>query len=217
MNSKSFLFLAMLLLPRSAAAVTYEDLTPAEKNRVQAGEVVAVTQDVEGKPWPKVWVFIRIGSTPEEAASVWSDFDLQKSYVPKLLESKIVRRIDAATCHVSYKLDLPWPIADESYTVEDRVSREGEAYLVSWMLVRADTTKQSDGFTRFESLGTGTLLTYFNFVVPGQGLAGIVDGQAEKQVKEVARALRTQVEMERSTQPELLASQISRLRIALGQ
>jgi len=208
---------ALVSVGAQAGAITYNDLSVSQKNQVQSGAVVSVPKDVAGKPWPEVTAFIRMDSTPEEAAAVWADFNAHKQFLPKITKSQIMSQPDKATFLVAYTLDLPWPLSDENYTVRDHVALNGQAIVCDWNLVSADTTKESKGFAQFDTLGTGTLMTYYNFVVPGQIGAGAISGQAAKQVEEVAKALKTQVEKERAQYPQALQGQVAKLHTALGQ
>ena len=84
-----------------------------------------------------------------------------------------MRVIDPVTKDVDYTLHLPI-IADEQYTVRDRLSayHDGASYGVDWTLVGATSTKATEGSVRFEPHATGTLMAYRNLVTPGGRLAG---------------------------------------------
>ncbi len=215
-----FVILMSLLTAASAFAAgpAYDELTPDQQKAVQNGEQVFLTQDVPGNDWPKAYVYQRMDATPEEAMAVFTDYNLQKSYVPNLIKSQISKQIDKATAQVDYTLYIPWPLPNENYTTQDHVSsyNNGESYRVDWTLVRADTTKSSEGNARFESLGTGTLLAYYSFVVPGSSLAGFVKGKAVDQIKDTVTAVVNQVQNERLNNRDLLDQQIQALRNALG-
>jgi hypothetical protein len=196
-----------------AAAGIYDGLTPDQKNKVQSGQQVVVTQEAAGSAWPKVWVYQRISSTPEEAAAVFADFELAPSYISNLKKAKISKRVSKNTFEIDYLLSVP-VLADEAYTVRDVVTSydQGAAYQVEWNLVRATSTKSSTGYAKFEALGTGTIIAYYNFVVPGAFGSGLVKDRAMRQVRETVDLTVKQVEKLRGSNRSLLDKQIQALR-----
>ena len=200
-----------------AWAGIYDELTPDQKNKIQAGQQVVVLQEVAGSSWPKAWVYQRMDATPEESAAVFADFELATSYVANLKKAKISKRISKNTFEIDYLLAVP-VLSDEEYTVRDVVTTydRGAAYQVEWNLVRATSTKASTGYAKFEALGTGTLIAYYNFVVPGAFGSGIVKDRAMRQVRETVDATVKQIEKERTSNRALLDRQIQSLRQMLN-
>lgn len=195
---------------------TYDDLSQADKNKVQNGELVVKTTPVEGSHWPDVQVYARIDSTPEEAMAVFADYELQKEYLNNILKSEVTKRIDRRTVEVSYTYDVPWPMSNEDYTVRDTLGRLGsDGYRMDWTLVRADTIKDSNGEACYSPLGTGTFLAYRNFVKPGRAGSGWIDGRAVSDVRDAVRDIRNQIHKERRERQDLLQRQIRELRDAL--
>jgi hypothetical protein len=217
MKFVSLCFSLLAVFAQPVLAGVYDELTADQKAAVQNGEQVMITVEVDKAPWPKAFIYQRVDATPEECAAVFSDYELQVSYVPELKKSKISKRIDKRTTLVDYTLNVPWPLSDENYTVRDTVGTYdgGASYRVDWKLVRADSTRHSVGDARFERLGTGTIFRYYNFVVPGSSMAGAVKDKAMRQVKAVAKAIATQVEKERREYTALLERQLNELREAL--
>lgn len=197
----------------------YDELTDAQKDKIQKGEQVFFTENVAGSEWPRAYVYQRIEATPEESAAVFFDFERHKNFIPNLKKSKISKVIDPRTFEVDYTLKVPtFFLPDEDYTVRNQLSSydDGASYQIAWKLVRADTTKDSVGNVRFEALGTGTIMGYINFVKPGSSLADMVKGKAMKQVQDTAKAMRRQIETERTKERELLEEQLKALRSALS-
>jgi hypothetical protein len=209
---------ALSVLAQNVFAGAYDELTPEQKTAVQNGQQVFFTRDAEGSAWPKAYLFQRIDATPEEAAAVFSDYELQKTYIPGLLKSQISKRISKTVTEVDYTLEVP-VFADEHYTVRDTLGSydNGDSFRIDWTLVRASSTKATVGNARFERLGTGTLMAYYNFVTPGAAFAGAVRGKAMKQVQETGKAIVRQIEKERRENQPLLQRQIQALRAALAR
>ena len=139
-----------LMLNATAHAAIVDDLTPAQRDAVAKGNVVFLTHDASGSAWPKAFIYVRIEATPEEVAAVFTDFESQKNYIPNLMKSKIQKEESPSTYLIDYKLHVPI-LTDESYTVRDVIKSydNGASYRVDWNLVRADTTKASEGNARF--------------------------------------------------------------------
>ena len=193
---------------------------------MDARREVFLTSEVSGSPWPKACVFRYIDASPEEAAAVFTDYERHREYIPELRKAKLSRRIDPLTVEVDYTLRVPI-VSDEDYTVRNHLSTgdEGASYRVQWTLVRATSTKATEGSVRFEphtvggSGRSGTLMAYCNQVTPGSRLAGLrfIRSRALKQTREAARAIVAEVERVRLADRELLDGELRALRAALGR
>lgn len=205
------------LAPLTSLAGVYDELTAEQQRAVQNGEQVFLTEEVPGATWPKVTIYQRIEAAPEESAAVFADYELQSSYVPKLKKSKIRSRVDKTTTLVDYVLDLPWPLSDENYTLQNKVSRyDGVAsFRVDWSLVRADTTRASVGSVQFERLGGVAIVRYYSFIAPCPVRGPWITDYALSQMRSAAAAIVEQVETEKRVDPARLDRQLDALRGAL--
>ena len=210
---------------RAVAQPPADELSAAQKDVIDRGGQVFVTEDVQGSPWPRASVFQYVDATPEEAAAVFADYDRHATYMPGVKTSRIARVVDRRTAEVDYVLRVPL-VADERYTVRDRLSRhDGDgSYAVEWTLVRASSTKATVGSARFRPYRNrrlskdGTLVAYVNLVSPGSRIAGVgfVKRRALAEVRLTVRSLVRRIEAERTGEPALLAAQVAALREALG-
>ena len=213
-----------LLVPSPARAQAGAELTSEQRQTLERGGQVFRTWSVPSSSWPRACVYERIAATPEEAAAVFADYERHRRYIPGLKKSRISRVIDPATVEVDYTLDVPL-YSDEDYTVRDhlRAVPDSSRYSVEWTLVRASSTKATEGSVRFEPFGADstavsqTLMAYCNLVTPGSRLAklGFIKSRALSQVRETAHAVAVQVERERATERALLEEQVRKLREAL--
>ncbi|OFZ17898.1 MAG: hypothetical protein A2X94_12715 [Bdellovibrionales bacterium GWB1_55_8] len=194
----------------------YDELTPDQQKTIQRGAQVVLTQDVPGAPWPKITIYQRIDATSEEALAVFADYELQKTYIPDMTESKIAGKVDAATTRVDYVMDLAGEV---EYTTDSRVSTydNGLSYRMDWTMVEGDSMKEMWGSARFEQLGTGSMIIYHTFIRPTSGFAGWFRKKAIEMAKTGAGKLVQQIQMERKDKPDLLARQLETLRASLGQ
>ena len=163
--------LLLAAAPRAEAQAA-DELTAEQRRTIEEGRVVFVTLDVATSAWPRACVYQRIDASPEEAAAVFTNYERQLAYIPNLKEATISRVIDPLTVEVDYTLDLPI-VADEHYTVRDQLSTspDGASYRIDWLLLRATSTKATEGSVRFEPHGHGALMAYCNLVTPGGRLA----------------------------------------------
>lgn len=205
------LSMALIGSTDALAGPEYDRLTADQKARIQKGEAVVVTQEDSSSPWPKTWVYRRVDATAEEFAAVFADVELAPSYMPIVKKAKISARPARNVIDVDYEVEVPL-FKNETYTTRNTLSRRGEGFEVAWTLVRASTTRASEGYARFETLGTGGFVAYYNFVTPGMPGAGLVKDRALRQVVDTVNAIAGQTIKERNQQRGMLDEQIVRLR-----
>lgn len=213
-----FIFAVLAALQSvSVFAGVYDELGDSDKARVQNGEQVFLTEDVDGSSWPRVKIYQRTDATPEESIAVMSDFESQPSYISDVLYCKIVSWVDHATNQVAYKVHVP-VLADEKYTVQNHLAKyDGESsYRLDWTMVRADSASDIAGSARFEPLGTGTIFAYTNFVNPTSSFAGFVKGRALKSMAETVKLIGAQINKEHRLQDATLAKELTALRAAVN-
>jgi hypothetical protein len=212
-----------------ASASALSELSASDQAKVQNGELVAVytPSDVAGAPWPNCRIYKWVPATPEEAMAIFSDYQLQASYVPGLTKSQISSH-QGKTSNVDYTVTLPMGFGSESYTAIDTISSYDSAssYKVSWTVVPTKTIKESLGDARFEAMdsaqGHGTLLAYYSFVYPvrwGVNLGWVVE-KSKKTITENVAAIAKQIEKEvseRQSGSKQVDDQIKVLRDVLAQ
>jgi hypothetical protein len=205
------------------AASVYEELraaNPAAADQVDRGEQVTLTQGAQG-PWPKAWVYRVIDARPEEVAAVFWDFPTHKEFYPNVFKSEVSNRVSATTLEVDYAVSVPI-FADEFYTVRDTLSsyeEGGRAYKVEWSKVRASSTRHIEGYILIEPHRGKTIIEYYNYIIPGNGMAGFpgVSGRAMAQLNSTVAALGRETERRRREQAGRLADLVRQVRDALGQ
>ena len=203
--------------PHLAAASMLSELTPAQKVQVQDGSQVVITEDIQGKPWPRIKVYRLINATPEQVTAVFFDYESAKSFVPNVIKSEIANKLSALTMDVDYGLDVPI-FPDEFYTVRNSLRHvEDNSYCIDWKLLRSVLTKDSVGSIRVEPWDSGAVICYQNLVTPASNIAVLLRGKAIEQMKETTQALATQVEKERSSDSSGLKRQVAALRAALRE
>lgn len=211
------LLLAGCLLSVSARAGSIvEDLNASQLGQIKAGQQLTITEEVEGKPWPKVKIYRIVKATPEETAAVFLDYKNAKQFVPNVIKSDIANQVSPSVAEIDYGIDVPI-LPDEYYTVRNTLTSSGPGcYKFHWKLLKAIQTKDSEGTFRAEPFEGGTIISYHNLVTPGSSMAGLLRGKALSQMKETVEALAARVEKEKASMPEELKRQVAALQKALG-
>ena len=205
----------LMSLPCLAGESIFSELTSTQKGEVETGSQVVITENIEGKPWPRVKVYRLINASPEQVAAVFFDYENAKSFVPNVIKSEISNRLSACTMDVDYGLDVPI-FPDEFYTVRNSLkSIDDNSYCVDWKLLRSVLTKDSVGNFRVEPWEGGAVICYQNLVTPASNIAVLLRGRAIEQMKETTKALAAEVEKEKSADASGLKRRVAALRAAL--
>jgi hypothetical protein len=205
----------LISVPYLPADSILSELNPSQKSEVATGSQVVVTEDIEGKPWPRVKVYRLINANPEQVAAVFFDYENAKSFVPNVIKSEISNRLSACTMDVDYGLNVPI-FPDEFYTVRNSLKSSDEnSYCVDWKLLRSVLTKDSVGNFRVEPWEGRAVICYQNLVTPASNIAVLLRGRAIEQMKETTKALAAEVEKEKSADATGLKRRVATLRAAL--
>ncbi len=107
----------------------FSELTSTQKGEVETGSQVVVTENIEGKPWPRIKVYRLVNASPEQVAAVFFDYENAKSFVPNVIKSEISNRLSACTMDVDYGLDVPI-FPDEFYTVRNSLKADRREFVL---------------------------------------------------------------------------------------
>lgn len=203
--------------PGLVADSLLSELSSAQKCQVEEGSQVVITENIDGKPWPRVKVYRLVDASPEQVTAVFFDYESASSFVPNVIKSEISNKVSSCTMDVDYGLDVPI-LPDEFYTVRNSLrSVGGNSYCIDWKLLRSVLTKDSVGSIRVEPWEGKAAICYQNLVTPASNIAALLRGRAIEQMKETTKALAAKVEKEKSANPPGLKRQVAALRAALGE
>ncbi len=204
-----------------AAPIEFNQLAQEEQNQVKNRSQVSRFTPVEGESWPECNIYQYVHATPEEAAAVFSDFNRQSQYIPAMTHSEIIKVIDSVTMDVSYQVQPSFAgiKKTENYTTKDHLMKGPMpgSFQIAWYLVKADSTKISNGYARFEPMGSGTLLTYYSLVETtqwGASLPFVVSG-VKDQVKDAISKIALHIENVKMNDPKLLQTEMDTFKNAL--
>jgi hypothetical protein len=193
-------------------------LTAEQRARIDRGEAVQLLQPVEGSPWPASTIYQVIVATPEQAAAVLSDYALQATYTPRVKSATILRQT-GADVDVQYVIDIP-VFADERSVSRQRVVHFPAGYRIEWNTLsdsasHGSVTHGSALFVPYTRAGREiTLLVHRQTVQPASAFAKVpfVRNKAVQASVESVESIRKQVEKEVASAPQLLRSQMTRLK-----
>ena len=165
------------------------------KQLEEKGFILNTLAKKKDQVWPEIEVWAFIEAPALVSVAIFAAYDYQKEYIPNLIKSEVVGQPSPTEVHVSYELDLTWPIPNQLYTHGHHFSSpEKDHYLVRWFMVKSNSMKAVDGFAYFRpyQLGDrqGTLMTYRSLAEPQSSWVGIL---GRFMVKDVERSLRTTV------------------------
>lgn len=195
------LLMAPLLLPLGTHA----------ESQLLGAEIQVETREIKDEVWPQVEAKALIKASPLASAAIFAAYDYQKNYVPGLLKSQVtVEEVLGKTnnTHVSYTMDMPWPISDSEYIHGHELSQPQKgSYKVRWYMVKSDSAENVRGHALFEphpAMPQYTLLTYQSLVTPKSFLAGIFKKIMVKDVRKAIEATRDTTEKLLTTNPKLV-------------
>jgi hypothetical protein len=203
--------------PELVADSLLAELSSTQVCQVHDGSQVVVTENVDGKPWPRIKVYRLVNASPEQVTAVFFDYESAKSFVPNVIKSEISNKLSPCTMDVDYGLDVPI-FPDEFYTVRNNLRLIDEnSYCIDWKLLRSVLTKDSVGNIRIEPWEGKAVICYQNLVTPASNIAVLLRGKAIEQMKETTQALADRVEKEKTGNLPGIKRQIAALRAALRE
>ncbi|MBC98074.1 MAG: hypothetical protein CME63_10010 [Halobacteriovoraceae bacterium] len=176
----------------------------------------ASTKKIEGKVWPEVTVMAYIPASPLESAGIFAAFDYQKEYIPNLKKSEVIKEEikeksqgKISTIHVSYLMDMPWPVSDSEYINGHTFSqnKDKKSFTVKWFMVKSDSAEDLEGqasFSPFPGEEKATLMIYKAHVDPKSFIAGALRKFMVKDVLASVKATTKEIEKLKKDESKLI-------------
>ena len=202
--------LAAVALSAAAAGAAPPALSDQDARRVDRGETVVRQRVVDGYPWPEVLTSRRSSAPPAAVMAVYADFAAQSSWVPALVESRVLARDAPNVFRVFYESAVAGP--NERYTVTVSLTRQGDEWAARWMLVTARYARRLEGGLRVTPRDEGSLIEYSTVVDPGT--LGVAFGTPETVATRLAGttdALAARTERLAKSDPRALAALVTAL------
>lgn len=204
---------SILLMPLSLQA----------ESMLYGTKIITETKEIEGEVWPEVTAKALIKATPLESVAIFAAYDYQKNYVPNLLKSEVALEEVSSNknnTHVSYKMDMPWPISDSEYVHGHELTKPApDQYKVRWYMVKSDSAENVRGYALFAPHPTQknfTLLSYVSLVSPKSFFAGALKKLMVGDVVNSLEAIRSTTEKLVKENPDLVKKYQDKIRLVLS-
>lgn len=186
------------------------DLNDKEWTKLNNGEFIVKKRGVNKSAWPELTIYTKINASPKESMAIFSAFDHQKNYIPKILKSYVVKLVSPTELHTAYEMDMPWPLSNGRYVHGTiiRPVKEG-SYSIDWYLVKstaADRTKGGAIFVPYQK--DSTIWVYKSFIDPKNFLAGLFKNSMIEDVQSSLTATKNEIYRAKKSDTKLLEKYI---------
>jgi len=178
-------FFVLFFLFNTIIFASISDKSEIEMQTLLSGKLIVKKEIIKDTPWPKVTILSIINATPLESISIFTAYNEHKDFIPDLLTSKVIKEITKTDVHISFELNIPWPLSNSKYVTGNKLSREkNNSYQVKWYFVKSDSSKDNYGKVVFSPYKDKTIMEYQNFTQPKSSLAKLFKKKMIKKTKE---------------------------------
>lgn len=202
---------------QAADSSLWNGLTSQQQGVLNSGKQVLVEEEIPGSPWPRLTIYQLVKATSADVAAVFWNSELDTKYLPNCKSARIMARPSPNIHEAEFTLRMPLFLPDEFYVSRIMIkSSQPECYEITWKVLESRYSKECNGVIRIEPRGDQALFSYQNFVKPRSNFAGLLRWPAQASIVDSVKALVRQVESEKKKSPELLATQLQAVELALG-
>ena len=112
----------------------YASLSEQSQQALQSGMLVSEVNKNTASEYHMGYVYKLIPHSPEVVMAVFTSYADQKDYLTNVLTADVETQ-SANYARVRFVYNLPWPLPNSEYVVNDTVLQEGETYLLYWSLI----------------------------------------------------------------------------------
>lgn len=190
--------LAFLAAPATASMI--EELCEADRAKLEKGESVLTTREVEGGVWPEVRIYRKVQATPQGVTDLFLDYENANTFIKNLDSAVVENEPDPNTKDVRYTVRLP-VLFTISYLVRNSYEKTPQGYTVHWQLLESLFAKSAVGALRVEPHGDLAVICYANHVEPATRLVAGLRGQALKEASKTVDAIVKEAERRHTAKP----------------
>jgi len=188
-------FFVLFFLFNTIIFASISDKSEIEMQTLLSGKLIVKKEIIKDTPWPKVTILSIINATPLESISIFTAYNEHKDFIPDLLTSKVIKEITKTDVHISFELNIPWPLSNSKYVTGNKLSREkNNSYQVKWYFVKSDSSKDNYGKVVFSPYKDKTIMEYQNFTQPKSSLAKLFKKKMIKKTKETVIEIKNRIE-----------------------
>jgi len=181
-----------------ARATMVEELSEADRARLEKGDDVLITREIEGAAWPEVSIYRKVKATPQGVTELFLDYEHANTFIANLKSAVVENEPDANTKDVRYTVKLP-VLFTISYLVRNRYEKTPEGYTVHWNLLESIFAKSAVGRLRVEPHGDLAVICYANHVEPATKLVAGLRSLAIKEASKTVDAIVKEAERRHTT------------------
>ncbi len=201
--------LKLSLSPAQASELAVFDLKDTKLNKEEISVLkekrqLRLLKTLPNKPWPEITYYVILKSPALSSVGLFAAYDIQKKYIPNLLESTPVKNVTPTDVWTRYELKLPFPLKNAKYIHGARLFKHANSYEVQWYLVESSTTQSLEGEAFFYSLNNEeTLMIYRTLVTPKSFMASWVKSSMLEDVEKTIAAIVSFIEQTEKSNREL--------------
>ncbi len=196
----AMLLLSVTLGLGDARAVMIDELCEADRAKLESGENVLVTREVEGAVWPEVLIYRKVKATPQGVTDLFLDYENANTFIANLDSAVVEATPDADTKDVRYTVRLP-VLFKISYLVRNQYVKSPNGYMVKWNLLESIFAKSAKGSLRVEPNEDLAVICYANHVEPATRLVAGLRSLALKEASNTVNAIVKEAERRHAAQP----------------
>ncbi len=198
---RTALILPLILgLTCTAPAAVLEELSPADRAKLESGGKVMTVVEVEGATWPEIKIYRKVKATPQGITDLFLDYENANTFIENLDSAKVENQPDPDTKDVRYTVRLP-VLFTVSYLVRNHYVKTPNGYTVEWDLLESMLAKSAKGALRVEPLGDGSVICYANHVEPATSMVAGLRGLAIKEASKTVDAIVKEAERRHAANP----------------
>lgn len=170
------------------------ELTATEIKSINEREFIIKTKEVEGSAWPEITYYGLVEASPLESIGLFAAYDIQKDYVPKIVQSRPVKHVTSTDVQTAYELHIPFPLSNAHYIHGARIYQYQSDYELQWYMVESSSALDVKGSAYFQSYNGKTLLRYRSYIKPKSVFGSFVKKVMLSDVQETIVAIRNFIE-----------------------
>ena len=190
-----------------------QKLSAEEKIQLENGELVLHKRAIDSLPWPETTTYAIVEASPEEAFAVFTDFDAQEEYIPRVIESLGKPGSQKWIKNLEIKAEVPWPVNKTSYTTGNIFEKlNNDAFRVRWFFIEAEHFHNTEGYAAFYPYKGKTLFIYQSLVEPQTAfLAQFFKGKVISENKQVVDAIRQRINQVAKNKKNYLSERVEKI------
>lgn len=174
--------------------------TPKDYRKLRSRNFVVKKKNINKSSWPELTIYFEVDASPLETVSLFIAYEYQRSYIPNLLKSDVIKQPSPVEVYTDYEMYMPWPISNSKYVHSTKlIQKDQSTYRVEWFMVSSNSAKIVKGSAELYPLNGKTIFKYKSFIKPKNFLAGLFKKTMIEDVLTSLTAIRDEAEKVKAT------------------